>query len=100
MRCFLNTLGEKQQRLFASLEATKRGKGGEKLLALITGLSQEAIVVGQDELRQLAFGDTDQTSSQGKETEVVRIEEKTKSFPMSKAQPMTPSSRNSFKKEM
>jgi len=53
MKCFFAILGERQKRLYAGLEATKRGKGGGKLLALITGLSEETIVLGQRELQQL-----------------------------------------------
>jgi hypothetical protein len=56
MNYLLSTLNESQQRLYAGLEALKRGRGSERLLALITGLSEEAIVTGQQELHQAALG--------------------------------------------
>jgi hypothetical protein len=56
----LSTLDERQQRLYAGLEALKRGHGGERLLALITGLSEETIVTGRQELRQAALGQQDE----------------------------------------
>jgi hypothetical protein len=60
MNYLLSMLDEYQQRLYAGLEALRRGRGGERLLALITGLSEEAIVTGQKELQQAALGKQDE----------------------------------------
>src|SRR5437868_185242 len=47
---FFGTLGEKQRRLYAALEARKIGRGGQRLLSLITGLHVQTIRRGLLEL--------------------------------------------------
>ena len=62
MRCFLSTLDARQQCLYVGLEAIKRGQGSERLLAQITDLSEQAILVGQRELRQETLAEPRKTS--------------------------------------
>jgi hypothetical protein len=50
MNRFLCTLDERQRRLYAGLESLKMGHGGDRLLALITGLSVKTIAKGRHEL--------------------------------------------------
>jgi hypothetical protein len=47
---FFHSLGERQRRLYAALEARKHGRGGQRLLALITGLHVQTIRRGLREL--------------------------------------------------
>lgn len=50
MNRFVRTLGERQRRLYAALEARKVGRGGLQLLSLITGLHVQTIRRGLREL--------------------------------------------------
>jgi hypothetical protein len=50
MLCFFHSLGERQRRLYAALEARKFGRGGQVLLSLITGLHVQTIRRGLHEL--------------------------------------------------
>ena len=52
MRVFASTLNEKQKRLFAGLEANRRGHGGQREVAQILGLSAPTVRRGQRELAQ------------------------------------------------
>jgi len=52
MKLFASTLNEKQRRLFAGLEANRRGRGGQKKVAEILGLSTPTVRRGQRELAQ------------------------------------------------
>jgi hypothetical protein len=47
---FLSRLGEHQRRWYAALESQKVGRGGDRLLSLITGLHVETIRRGRREL--------------------------------------------------
>jgi hypothetical protein len=47
---FFQSLSERQQRLYAALEARKLGRGGQRLLSLITGLHVQTIRRGRREL--------------------------------------------------
>jgi hypothetical protein len=47
---FFHSLGERQRRLYAALEARKFGRGGLTLLSLITGLHVQTIRRGLREL--------------------------------------------------
>jgi len=46
----VSTLDEHQRRLFVGLEAQRRGHGGDRTLAEITGLSVHTIAAGRREL--------------------------------------------------
>jgi hypothetical protein len=50
MLCFFHSLGERQRRLYAALEARKLGRGGLTRLSLITGLHVQTIRRGLREL--------------------------------------------------
>lgn len=52
MNLFASTLDEKQRRLFAGWEANRRGRGGQKAVAEILGLSTPTVRRGQRELAQ------------------------------------------------
>jgi len=52
MKLFASTLNEKQRRLFAGLEANRRGHGGQKKVAEILGLSTPTVRRGQRDLAQ------------------------------------------------
>lgn len=52
MRLFASTLDEKQRRLFAGWEANRRGRGGQRVVADILGLSTRTVRRGQQELEQ------------------------------------------------
>ena len=47
---FFHSLGERQRRLYAALEARKFGRGGQTLLSLISGLHVQTIRRGLREL--------------------------------------------------
>jgi hypothetical protein len=49
---FLSTLDERQRRLYAGLESEKLGYGGDRQVALITGMSEHTIAKGRRELAQ------------------------------------------------
>lgn len=50
MNLFAGTLDEKQRRLFAGLEANRRGYGGQTRVATILGISEPTVRRGQREL--------------------------------------------------
>jgi hypothetical protein len=50
MNFLVSTLDERQQRLYVGLESQKLGHGGDRQLALITGLSVDTIAKGRQEL--------------------------------------------------
>src|SRR5262249_25521685 len=52
LNILLSTLDERQRRLAAGLEAKKLGHGGDRLLALITGLNVKTIARGRRELAE------------------------------------------------
>lgn len=52
MNFFLSTLDERQRRLYVGLESKKLGHGGDRRLALITGLTVDTIARGRHELEQ------------------------------------------------
>ena len=52
MNLFASTLNEKQRRLFAGLEANRRGHGRQKEVAEVLGLSAPTVRCGQQELAQ------------------------------------------------
>jgi hypothetical protein len=52
MNFLLSTLDERQGRLYAGLESKKVGHGGDRQIAMITGLSVNTIAKGRHELEQ------------------------------------------------
>ena len=50
MNLFLSRLDEAQRRCYVALEADRLGRGGERLLAQITGLDEKTIRRGRAEL--------------------------------------------------
>jgi hypothetical protein len=50
MNFFLSTLDEQQRRLYVGLESQKLGHGGDRRLAVITGMSVDTIAKGRREL--------------------------------------------------
>jgi hypothetical protein len=57
MNFLVSTLDERQQRLYVGLEAQKLGYGGDRHLALITGMSVNTIAKGRRELKALESHD-------------------------------------------
>ena len=47
---FLETLDEKQRRLYAGLEALKRGRGGDRHVATLLGIHPHTVARGRQEL--------------------------------------------------
>ncbi len=52
MNFLVSTLDEHQQRLYLGLEAKRLGHGGDRQIALVTGLSVDTIAKGRQELQQ------------------------------------------------
>jgi hypothetical protein len=52
MNFFLSALDERQRRLYVGLEAKRLGHGGDRRLAMITGLSVDTIAKGRRELEK------------------------------------------------
>jgi hypothetical protein len=50
MNFFLSTLDERQRRLYVGLEASRLGHGGDRRLALITGMDVTTIAKGRQAL--------------------------------------------------
>jgi len=50
MNVFMSRLDEAQRRWYAALEAQRVGHGGDRLLAQITGLAEQTIRRGREEL--------------------------------------------------
>jgi hypothetical protein len=57
MNFLMSTLDEHQRRLYAGLESTKLGYGGDQRIALITGLHVHTIAKGRRELEQAVPSD-------------------------------------------
>jgi hypothetical protein len=57
MNFLVSTLDERQQRLYVGLESQKLGHGGDRRLALITGLSINTIAKGCRELEAMEGSD-------------------------------------------
>jgi hypothetical protein len=56
MNLFVSRLDEDHRRWYVALEALEHGHGGDRLLALITGLNVETIRRGRRELAQSLAG--------------------------------------------
>jgi hypothetical protein len=56
MNLLLSRLNEQQQRWYVALEAKKLGRGGMTLMSQITGMSQDTIRRGRDELEEDLIG--------------------------------------------
>jgi hypothetical protein len=65
MNFFLSTLDEHQRRLYVGLESQKLGHGGDRQLAVITGLSVDTIALGRHELERAEPTDRIRTSGGG-----------------------------------
>jgi hypothetical protein len=52
MNVLLSMLDERQRRLYAGLESKRLGYGGDRQVALITGLNVDTIARGRRELEQ------------------------------------------------
>ena len=50
LKLFLSTLNEKQRRLYVGFESMKLGRGGDKVMAKITGINVKTIARGRKEL--------------------------------------------------
>ncbi len=50
MNVFMSRLDEAQRRWYAALESQRAGQGGDRLLAQITGLDEQTIRRGREEL--------------------------------------------------
>jgi hypothetical protein len=74
MNFLVSTLDERQQRLYVGLESQKLGHGGDRQLALITGLSVDTIAKGRQELDQADASDRIRAVGGGRP----RVEKKTR----------------------
>jgi hypothetical protein len=74
MNFLVSTLDEQQQRLFVGLESQKLGHGGDRCLALITGLSINTIAKGRRELGAMEASDRVRRPGGGR----LRTEKKTR----------------------
>jgi hypothetical protein len=74
MNFLVSTLDERQQRLYVGLESQKLGHGGDRQLALITGLSVDTIAKGRQELGQADASDRIRAVGGGRP----RVEKKTR----------------------
>ena len=70
---FLSTLDERQRRLYVGLEAKKRGRGGDRQMAIITGVNVNTIAKGRRELEQAEASERIRTAGGGR----LRVEKKT-----------------------
>jgi hypothetical protein len=50
MIAFFRQLDERQRRLYAALESSRIGRGGDRLLSLITGMNVQTIRKGRQEV--------------------------------------------------
>jgi hypothetical protein len=57
MNLLMSTLDEHQRRLYAGLESARLGYGGDRRIALITGLNVHTIAKGRQELEQASLSD-------------------------------------------
>jgi hypothetical protein len=74
MNFFVSTLDERQQRLYVGLESQKLGHGGDRRLALITGLGVNTIAKGRRELEAMKSSEHIRRSGGGR----LRAEKKTR----------------------
>lgn len=74
MNHLLSTLDERQQRLYAGLEAKRLGHGGDRRLAQITGMSVNTIAKGRRELEQAPASERIRAPGGGRP----RVEKKTR----------------------
>jgi hypothetical protein len=74
MNFFLSTLDERQRRLYVGLEAKRLGHGGDRRLAMITGLSVDTIAKGRRELEKAEPSDRIRAPGGGRP----RVEKKTR----------------------
>ena len=74
MNFLVNTLDERQRRLYVGLESKKLGQGGDRRLALITGLSVDTIAQGRRELAQAQDSERIRRPGGGR----LRVEKKTR----------------------
>lgn len=70
---FLSTLDERQRRLCVGLESKKLGRGGDRQMALITGINVNTIAKGRRELEQAEASDRIRAPGGG----CLRVEKKT-----------------------
>lgn len=66
MNFFLSTLDEHQRRLYVGLESKRHGHGGDRQLALITGLSVDTIAQGRHDLEHAEPTDHIRTAGGGR----------------------------------
>lgn len=74
MNFFLSTLDERQRRLYVGLESRRLGYGGDRRLAIITGLNVDTIAKGRRELEQAKPQNRTRTPGGGRR----RVEKKTR----------------------
>jgi hypothetical protein len=74
MNFFLSALDEHQRRLYVGLESQKLGHGGDRHLAVITGLDVDTIAKGRHELEQAEPTDRIRAPGGGR----LRVEKKTR----------------------
>jgi hypothetical protein len=73
MNFFLSTLDERQRRLYVGLESRRLGYGGDRHLAMITGLNAHTIAKGRLELEQAESSERVRAPGGGR----LRVEKKT-----------------------
>lgn len=73
MNFLMSTLDERQRRLYAGLEASKLGHGGDRHIAAITGLDVKTIAKGRQELAQAEASERVRSTGGGQ----LRVEKKT-----------------------
>jgi hypothetical protein len=69
---FVSTLDERQRRLYVGLESKKLGRGGDRHMAIITGLNVNTIAKGRRELEQAEPSDCIRAPGGGR----LRVEKK------------------------
>ena len=74
MNFLVSTLDEHQRRLYAGLESKKLGHGGDRRVALITGLNVKTIAKGRRELERPEPSDRIRIAGGGR----LRVEKKTR----------------------
>ena len=74
MNFLVSTLDEHQRRLYAGLESKKLGHGGDRRVALITGLNVKTIAKGRRELERTEPSDRIRIAGGGR----LRVEKKTR----------------------
>lgn len=74
MNFLVSTLDEHQQRLYLGLEAKRFGHGGDRQIALVTGLSVDTIAKGRQELQQAEANEHIRRPGAGRS----RVEKKTR----------------------